>query len=101
LRQSAWLIASICTGLGLAIFAVAPSGSSFAGILLLFLPSALFRYFFPLSGGEAASQVLSTMERLFIVRALGDSLIFWLVLGAISGWVFKNSVDSRRRLELA
>jgi cobalt transporter subunit CbtA len=91
LRQSVWLIAAISTGLGLAIFAFGPKIAKAAGILLLFLPAVLFRYLFPLSGGEAPSQSLSTLEHLFIVRALADGLVFWLVLGAISGWIFERS----------
>ena len=91
LRQSAWLIAAISTGLGLAIFAFGPRIAKAAGILLLFLPAVLFHYLFPLSGGEAPSQTLSTLEHLFIVRALADGLVFWLVLGAISGWIFERS----------
>jgi cobalt transporter subunit CbtA len=39
LRQSAWLIAAISTGLGLAIFAFGPRGAKFAGVLVLFLPA--------------------------------------------------------------
>jgi cobalt transporter subunit CbtA len=99
LRQSAWLIAALSTGLGLAMFTFGPRGAKFAGVLLLFLPILLFRYLFPLSGGETPSQALSTLERLFIMRALGDSLIFWLVLGAISGWMFENSADLQNGLD--
>ena len=98
LRQSAWLFAALCTGLGLAVLAIAPRGLRLAGIPLLVLPSVLFRYMFPLSRGAASSHALSAMERLFIVRALGDGLIFWLVLGAISGWAFKNSTAAARSL---
>jgi cobalt transporter subunit CbtA len=97
LRQSAWLIAAICTGGGLAILVVAPRGAKLAGVPLLILPGVLFRYLFPLASGTAASHALSTMERLFILRALGDSLIFWLILGAGSGWLFKNSATDRRQ----
>jgi cobalt transporter subunit CbtA len=91
LRQSAWLVAAISTGLGLAIFAFGPRGAKLAGVVALCLPIVLFRYLFPLPGAQAPSEALSLLEHLFIVRTLGDNLIFWLVLGAISGWMFENS----------
>jgi cobalt transporter subunit CbtA len=91
LRQSAWLVAAISTGLGLAIFAFGPRGAKLAGVVALCLPIVLFRYLFPLPGAQAPSEALSVLEHLFIVRTLGDNLIFWLVLGAISGWMFEHS----------
>ena len=91
LRQSAWLVAAISTGLGLAIFAFGPRGAKLAGVVALCLPIVLFRYLFPLPGAQAPSEALSLLEHLFIVRTLGDNLIFWLVLGAISGWMFEHS----------
>jgi cobalt transporter subunit CbtA len=91
LRQSAWIVAAISTGLGLAIFAFGPRGAKLAGVVALCLPIVLFRYLFPLPGAQAASEALSVLEHLFIVRTLGDNLIFWLVLGAISGWMFEHS----------
>ncbi len=91
LRQSAWLVAALSTGLGLAIFAFGPRGAKLAGVVALCLPIVLFRYLFPLPGAQAPSEALSVLEHLFIVRTLGDNLIFWLVLGAISGWMFEHS----------
>ncbi|HLJ42857.1 MAG TPA: CbtA family protein [Candidatus Binataceae bacterium] len=85
LRQSAWLVAAISTGLGLAIFAFGSRGAKLAGVVALCLPVVLFRYLFPFPGAQAPSEALSVLEDLFIVRTLGDNLIFWLVLGAISG----------------
>ncbi|MGZ6227361.1 MAG: CbtA family protein [Candidatus Binataceae bacterium] len=91
LRQSAWLVAAISTGLGLAIFAFGPRDAKLAGVVALCLPIVLFRYLFPLPGAQAPSEALSLLEHLFIVRTLGDNLIFWLVLGAISGSMFEHS----------
>lgn len=95
LRQSAWLVAALSTGLGLAIFAFGPRGAKLAGVVALCLPVVLFRFLFPLPGAQAPSEALSVLEHLFIVRTLGDNLIFWLVLGAmsgaISGWTFEHS----------
>lgn len=95
LRQSVWIVAALSTGLGLAIFVFGPRGAKLAGAVALCLPIVLFRYLFPLPGAQAPSEALSALEHLFIVRTLGDNLIFWLVLGAISGaisgWTFKHS----------
>ena len=91
LRQSAWIVAALATGLGLAIFAFGPRGAKLAGVMALCLPVVLFRYLFPLAGAQAPSEALSVLEHLFIVRTLGDNLILWLVLGAISGWMFEHS----------
>ena len=73
----------------------APGGAKLAGVVALCLPVVLFRFLFPLPGAQAPSEALSVLEHLFIVRTLGDNLIFWLVLGAmsgaISGWTFEHS----------
>ena len=99
LRQIAWLIAAISTGVGLAMFAFGPRAAKFAGVLLLFLPTLWFRYLFPLSGGEASSQALLALDHLFIAGVLGNSLVFWLLLGAISGWMFEHSPEPLGRFD--
>ncbi len=93
LRQAAWLIAAFCTGLGLAIFAFGPKAAKVGGLLLLFLPSVLFRFLFSVSGSDIPSPALSALEHLFTVYVLGDFLLFWLVLGALSGHLFEQSAD--------
>jgi len=96
LRQAAWLIAAFCTGLGLAIFAFRPKAAKIGGLLLLFLPSVLFRFLFSLSGSEIPSPALSALEHLFTVYVLGDFLLFWVVLGALSGHLFEQSAHFHR-----
>jgi cobalt transporter subunit CbtA len=93
LRQAAWLSAAFCTGLGLAIFAFGPKAAKVGGLLLLFLPSVLFRFLFSVSGSDIRSPALSALERLFTVYVLGDFLLFWIVLGALSGHLFGRAVD--------
>jgi cobalt transporter subunit CbtA len=93
LRQSAWLIAAFCTGLGLSIFAFGPKAAKIGGLLLLFLPSVLFRLLFSVSGSDIPSPDLSALQHLFSVYVLGDFLLFWLVLGALSGHLFEQSAD--------
>jgi predicted cobalt transporter CbtA len=93
LRQAAWLIAAFCTGLGLAIFAFGPKAAKVGGLLLLFLPSVLFRFLFSVSGSDIPSSALSALQHLFSVCVLGDFLLFWLVLGALSGHLFEQSAD--------
>jgi len=91
LRQAAWLVAAVSTGLGLAILTFGRSAQKLGGALLLFLPSVLFHYWFRLSNWRAPAQVLSKLEQVFVVFTLANSLVFWLVLGAISGWLFEKS----------
>ncbi|HUY26880.1 MAG TPA: CbtA family protein [Candidatus Binataceae bacterium] len=99
IRQAAWLTAAFCTGLGLAIFAFGPIAAKVGGLLLLFLPSVLFRFFFSVSGSGIPSPALSALEHLFVVYVLGDFLLFWLVLGAISGWMLRSSGRPSDRAE--
>jgi cobalt transporter subunit CbtA len=99
IRQAAWLVAAFSTGLGLAIFAFGPKAVKVGGLLLLFMPSVLFRFLLPVSGSDIPSADIYRLEHLFIVYVLGDFLLFWLVLGAISGWMFQSSVDLRTGLD--
>jgi predicted cobalt transporter CbtA len=94
------LIAAFCTGLGLAIFAFGPKTGNVGGLLLLFLPSILFRLLVPVSGSDIPSPALSALEHLFTVSVLGDFLLFWLVLGALSGHLFEQSADFHSGAEL-
>ena len=98
IRQVAWLSAAFCTGLGLAIFAFGPKTAKVGG--LLFLPSMLFRLLVPVSGSDIPSPALSALEHLFTVSVLGDFLLFWLVLGALSGHLFEQSADFHSGAEL-
>lgn len=93
LRQAAWLAAAFTTGLGLAIFAFGPGVARFAGLLLLLLPGVLAGLFLPVSGGRPPARALAGLEHLFVVRALGDSFLFWLVLGALTGHLFERAAD--------
>jgi predicted cobalt transporter CbtA len=58
----------------------------------------LFRFLFSVSGSDIPSPDIYGLEHLFIVYVLGDFLLFWLVLGAISGWMFQSSADLRTGL---
>jgi cobalt transporter subunit CbtA len=93
MRQAAWLIAAFSTGLGLAIFAFAPKAMKIGGLLLLFLPSVLFRVLFSVPGSDIPSPEIYRLEHLFTVYVLGDFLLFWVVLGALSGHLFELSAD--------
>ena len=93
IRQAAWLIAAFSTGLGLAVSAFGPKAAKVSGLLLLFLPSVLFRFLFSVSGSDIPSPDVSALQHLFSVYVLGDFLLFWLVLGALSGHLFEQSAD--------
>ena len=92
-RQAAWLIAAFSTGLGLAIFAFGPKAAKVVGLLLLFLPSVICHFVSSVSGGDIPSPEIYRLERLFIVYVLGDFLLFWIVLGALSGRLFERAAD--------
>jgi predicted cobalt transporter CbtA len=93
LRQAAWLIVAFCTGLGLAFLEFGPKAAKVGGLLLLFLPSVLLRFLFSVSGGDITVPALSALEHLFTVCVLGDFLLFWVVLGALSGYLFEQYAD--------
>jgi cobalt transporter subunit CbtA len=89
-RQAEWLSAASCTGLGLAICAFGPKAAKAVGFLLLFLPRWLF--LFALSGSVIPLTFLSTLEHHFTVYVLGNFLLFWVALGALSGYLFDQAV---------
>jgi cobalt transporter subunit CbtA len=64
IRQAAWLISAFCTGLGLAIFGFEPKAVKIGGLLLLFLPSVIFRLLFPVSGSDIPSPDIYRLEHL-------------------------------------
>src|SRR5258708_19102693 len=93
IRQAAWLIAAFSTALGLAIFTFGPKAVKAGGLMLLFLPSLLFRFLSCVSASDTPPPALYAIEQVFLVYVLGDFLLSWLVLGAISGWIFQSSAN--------
>ena len=93
LREAAWLIAAFCTGLGLAIFRVwTESGKGRRPPAVVSAKRAFSLALFGVRKRYSASGIYR-LEHLFIVYVLGDFLLFWLVLGALSGHLFEHSAD--------
>lgn len=86
-RQAEWLGAASCTGLGLAICAFGPNVAKAGGFLLLFLPRGLFL----LAVSGSAILPLSELEHPFPVYVLGNFVLFWVALGALSGYLFEQA----------
>jgi predicted cobalt transporter CbtA len=45
------------------------------------------------SASDVPSPDIYRLEHLFIVYVLGDFLLFWIVLGALSGHLFERAAD--------
>jgi cobalt transporter subunit CbtA len=88
LRQMGWLSAVASAIVGLALVYGARGLARLAGILVLAMPLTLFRMLVPLFCATAPSHELAAIERIFIVRTLVSALIFWLILGITSGYLF-------------
>lgn len=96
-RQAEWLSAASCTGLGLAICAFGPKAAKVGGFLLLFLPRLLFPL--AVSGSAIPSTFLSTLEHHFTVYVLGNFLLFWVALGALSGHLSEQPAPGNDQTE--
>ncbi|HEX7927406.1 MAG TPA: CbtA family protein, partial [bacterium] len=84
-RQLWWIVAVLCTAGGLALLAFA-SGRwwRWAGLPLLALP-----FLFPAPHAqEALGTELVSLTQRFIATTLAVNLASWLVLGAVSGWLW-------------
>lgn len=88
LRQGAWLVTVCFTAAGLSFLAFGKGSTRLLGLVCLSVPAILFRLIAPLPQFEISSAGLSSIERHFIVGVLGTSLLFWIFLGASSGYLF-------------
>jgi cobalt transporter subunit CbtA len=86
-RQVWWLLAAASTGAGLALLAFTrhAAGAALAAVLLI-LPHL---YGAPLSDITAAQGPPEALARQFVVAVTVTSLVFWLSLGAASGYFYR------------
>jgi cobalt transporter subunit CbtA len=91
-RQAWWLAtaAATATGLGLIVFCPRRLPRS-VGVVLLLLPHALGAP----EPGRISSPVPSLLEARFVVGSLVTAASFWLLLGGLSGWLYRR-LDPRR-----
>jgi predicted cobalt transporter CbtA len=88
LRQVAWLTAAISAIVGLVLICKAKGAAKFAGIMIVALPSIVFRTLLPIAPAETSSRELAALDRVFILRTLASMLMFWLILGITTGYLF-------------
>lgn len=93
-RQLWWLLTVIATGIGLAVFAFAPSWFKLIGLAVILVP---FLVGAPHPQGPAfinddpnVVAQLTQLHQDFIVASGIANLIFWLSLGALSGWLLNR-----------
>lgn len=80
-RQIWWVATALCTGGGIALLAMAVGMWRVAGIVLIVLPHLVGA-----PQGEGYGNIPGEMGAAFAAASLVASAVFWVVLGAVSGW---------------
>ena len=88
LRQTAWLTAVASTVIGSILFFYLSGLARLSGLLFLVLPGVVFRFLVPLGMPSTQLRSLALLDRAFVTRTLGMMLVFWLILGSLSGYLF-------------
>ena len=88
LRQTGWLVAVASTITGLILFFYLSGLARLCGLLFLVLPGVVFRVFVRLAAPSTPIHSLALLDRAFVTRTLGVMLVFWLILGTLSGFLF-------------
>ena len=91
LRQTGWWVAAGSTIVGLILFFNLTRWAKLAGVLVLLLPAAVFRTLLSLPAPTTPLHPLALLDQAFVMRTLGCMLAFWLILGAISGYLFARA----------
>jgi predicted cobalt transporter CbtA len=88
LRQTGWWVATGSTIVGLVLILNLTRWAKLAGVLMLLLPVVVFRTLLSLPSPTTPSHPLAALDQAFVMRTLGCMLAFWLILGAVSGYLF-------------
>lgn len=91
LRQTGWWVAAGSTIAGLILLFNLRRWAKLAGVLVLLLPAAVFRLLLSLPAPTTPLHPLDLLDQAFVMRTLGCMLVFWLVLGAVSGYLFARA----------
>jgi cobalt transporter subunit CbtA len=91
LRQTGWLVAVTSTIIGLVMIYNATGLAKLVGILFLFLPIIVFWAVLPIPPAATPSHSLALLDRAFVIRTLAGMLMFWLILGIVSGHLFARA----------
>ena len=91
LRQTAWLVAVASAVIGIILIFYLSGLARLSGFLFLVLPGVVFRLFVPIPAPETPLHSLALLDRAFVTRTLGVMLVFWLILGTLSGYLFTRA----------
>lgn len=91
LRQAGWLAAAGSTGIGFALLIALNGAARLIGIPFFLLPVVLFRALLPIPPATTSSHSLAVLDQAFVVRTLGSALLFWIILGTLSGYLFAKA----------
>ncbi len=101
-RQTWWTLTVIATAIGLSTLYFAPKYFKAIGILLLLAPHLIGAPHLATHGflnNEAnAVSALSQLEHQFLLSTAWVNLIYWLVLGAVSGFLAKKLLRMESRI---
>ena len=98
LRQTAWWVSAVSAAVGFILLAILPKLAKLAGVVFYLMPAAVFHCLSPLPAPTTQVHAVALIERSFVARTLGGMLVFWLILGAVSGHLFarqRNATSMR------
>jgi cobalt transporter subunit CbtA len=86
-RQFWWIGTAVASAIGLALIALGKgAGSKLAGLALLLLPHFIGA---PHVESVSAGGPPAALQHRFIAASLATTALFWLVLGAALGWLYR------------
>jgi cobalt transporter subunit CbtA len=101
LRQIGWLTAVISATVGITLVYKARGFGKLVGILIAATPAILFRTLLPISPPTTSLHPLELIDQIFITRTLASMLVFWLILGTASGYLFARGRKNPQPLRFA
>jgi predicted cobalt transporter CbtA len=96
-RQVAWWESVVSATIGFILLFTLTRFAKLAGVLFFVLPVAVFRLLSPLPAATTRSNPLALIDQAFVIRTLAGVMIFWLILGAVSGYLFARGSDTPGR----
>ncbi|MGO9602412.1 MAG: CbtA family protein [Candidatus Binataceae bacterium] len=91
LRQTGWLVAVASAVIGIILIFYLSGLARLSGLLFLVLPAVVFRILVPIPAPGTPLDSLALLDRAFVTRTLGVMLVFWLILGTLSGYLFTRA----------
>src|SRR5215472_10341108 len=91
LRQIAWWVTTASAAIGFILLFDLTGLAKLAGVLFFILPAAIYRVLSVLPAPRTRSHSLALLDRAFVMRTLAGMFAFWVILGAVSGYLFARS----------